>query len=455
MEHYSFVVRETEIEDIINGEIKRTRTVVLGLLDKKRGIVLPHPLTDFIRLKYEYQSKSLNAQLAAARTISRFLNFIYGEIIKQDEEFLNLVYLGIKGLKLIHGSRYITHLSSRGIKKETVENYEGYLKVFFLFLQEQKLVDLEFNLARYLDIEGKWIEQSPFKHSMFQTKYPRRETQVKRRAKLKDFGENRYILTLEFIQKTREIAPEIAFGVCLQFYGGLRRGEVVNLTRGSIKAKFGESMNVEIRDNRRILFQHLKDTSKENPKRLNYLQVHMANQTVLDNELLWEVFDDHLRTLDIMGKRNRLLDYSALFVDQDGKAMSGNVYERKFKKVKKYFMKELGVIEGRDDDFELLNESYWGTHIGRGNFTNFLFDMGLTITQIAIARGDTSIDSAMEYVDEKVTQQAIKEAIEELKNTPVEKIGDIDRGNIDKYWKDGVLNREREFGYGKSYRNRS
>ncbi|MGO4275928.1 site-specific integrase, partial [Paenibacillus sp. TAF58] len=232
----------------------------------------------------------------------------------------------------------------------------------------------------------------PFSHPMFETEYPSRGTQKNSKPKLKDFGENRYLLTIEFIEKARVIAPEIAFGICLQFYGGLRRGEVVNITRGNIIEKFRTSMNIEIRDNRHLLFQHLRDTSKENPKRLNYLQIQMANQTILDNELLWEVYEDHLKTLKINGERNEIKDYSALFVDQDGKAMSGNVYERKFKKVKKYFLQELKGVESREEDFVLLSESYWGTHIGRGNFTNFLFDMGLTITQIAIARGDSSID---------------------------------------------------------------
>ncbi|MGO4271996.1 site-specific integrase, partial [Paenibacillus sp. TAF58] len=159
---YRFTVKETEYKEIINGDIKKKHSVSIGLLDIKRNLVIPHPLTDFIRLKYEFKSKSISTQLAAARTITRFLNFIYTEIINENEDYANLISQGIHGLKLFHGSMYITSLSANGIKKSTVENYEVYLKEFYLFLQELKLVDLELNLAKYQDVEGKWYEESPF-----------------------------------------------------------------------------------------------------------------------------------------------------------------------------------------------------------------------------------------------------------------------------------------------------
>ena len=88
-----------------------------------------------------------------------------------------------------------------------------------------------------------------------------------------------------------------------------------------------------------------------------------------------------------------------MFINSDEKAMSGKVYERRFKRVKKSFMKAL-LTSNRYEDYTLFNESYWSTHIGRGVFTNFLMDMGLSVTQIAIGRGDRSINSAMNYVED-------------------------------------------------------
>lgn len=432
---YKFVVKETEIKEVVDKQIVDMRVVNIGVKDEETDIIYPHPLTDFIRIMYEYMGTSVNSQIAPANVVCRFLNYLLIKIDEKDEGFNELVFNGLRGLKLRHGSRYITYLTMKGLSKGTVSNYENYLKYFYYYLQEQGLLTLEFQIKKYINAEDKLILESPFRAPAFETRLPSKNTAKQRKHKLKDFGDKRYRLVTDFIQKAREVAPEIAFGVCLQFYGGLRRGELVNLTLGSLKAVIGESLIVEIRDNRHILFPHLQDTTKEYPKRLNYLQTHLANQTILDNELLWEVYSQHMKTLELKLKRKEIKNPSALFLDQDGKAMSGNVYERKFKRVKKALMLELKDAEGRSADYALLSETSWGTHIGRGIFTNFLFDMGLTVTQIAIARGDTNIHSAMEYVDSKATTKALEEAIEEIKNIPAERFGFIERDIIRRKWK--------------------
>ena len=96
-------------------------------------------------------------------------------------------------------------------------------------------------------------------------------------------------------------------------------------------------MEVQIRDNRSKFFSRLKDTKSENPKRLNYLQIDMARQTILDNDLVWEVYRKHHKRLDYMIKSGKCKNPSALFLDRDGEVMSGKVYDRRFKKVKKAF----------------------------------------------------------------------------------------------------------------------
>ncbi len=96
-------------------------------------------------------------------------------------------------------------------------------------------------------------------HSVFRdpslgTRFPSRDTSKRKVAKLKDFGEDRNQLTIHFIRTAMDIAEDIALGLCFQFYGGLRRGEVVNVSRGDLIVSEGESMEVQIRDNRRKFF---------------------------------------------------------------------------------------------------------------------------------------------------------------------------------------------------------
>src|SRR5699024_5371152 len=124
----------------------------------------------------------------------------------------------------------------------------------------------------------------------------------------------------------------------------------------------------------------------------------------MDIPLVWEVYFDHINHLKTLKPNNK----KAMFLNKDGNAMSGKVYDRRFNKIKKRFLDEL-LKQGRYEDYTLLEESHWSTHIGRGIYSNILFDMELTPTQIAIARGDTNINSSMDYVDEKTTINAIKE----------------------------------------------
>lgn len=114
LEKYRFVAKEVLIEDLLgNNKLEEKRVVVIGVEDKVTGIIVPHPITHFIRQKYQFKGKSLSGQMNPAREIVKFLNFIYEQIILGKPEFQMLREKGLKGLQLIHGSRYITHLSEK------------------------------------------------------------------------------------------------------------------------------------------------------------------------------------------------------------------------------------------------------------------------------------------------------------------------------------------------------
>ncbi|MFP7486468.1 site-specific integrase [Priestia filamentosa] len=426
---YRFVSREIDVDELFGDKVLKKKAIFIGILNKKTGIVFPHPVTNFIKSKYEYDGKSLNSQAAPAQLVCRFMNFIYENIEKENAEFESLRELGIRGLKGIHASRFITSLTVKGSQKNTVKQYRKYIDKFYEYLKDMGYIDVVLNWGK----DGN-ENISVLNDPQLPTMNPSRDTINKRDAKLKDFGENRRQLVEHFISIARKVAPDIAFGLCLQFYGGLRRGETVNITREDIKSNYRESLEVEIRDNRKVLFSRLKDTKFENPKRLNYLNLEMSKQTILDDDLVWEVYDDHIKTLKILDKKGVCKNKKAFFVDKDGNPMSAKVYERRFKKVKKAFLHSLiGTKE-----YDLFDNTIWSTHIGRGVFTNLLISMGFTVTQIAIARGDRNINSAMSYVDETLSSEQIKQAVNEFKHHPIERLGELNIDDIKRLWKGRV-----------------
>jgi len=397
-ESYKFVVKE--IKEFDSGNT----TVSIMIQNLNTGLIIPHPITEFITVKYAFHGKSLNSQLLPARIVCRFLNFILKAIDEKDTLFMQLSITGLSKLNLYHGSKYISHLTKSGLSRNTVKLYEGVLNNFYVFLNENKYISETIEIE-YDYYKNKKTVKSLFTKSYLQTQYP---PSIKKRTKLKlkDFGKNRYELMTLFIQVARKVSPDIALGICFQFYGGLRRGEVVNIITSNLHVTPRESLIVNIMDNRKILFPHLEDTSSEFPKRTNYLTPNLCTQMIIDTPLVWEVYFNHMNYLKNISSNNN----SAVFINKDGNPMSGKVYDRRFKKVKKHFLAEL-LKQGRYEDYVLLSESYWSTHIGRGIYSNILFDMNLTPTQIAIARGDTNINSSMEYVDEKITINAIKDSL--------------------------------------------
>lgn len=421
-EHYTFVAKE------INNPETNQKVIAICIQDKQTRLATPHPITEFITVKYSYYGKSLNSQLVPARLICGFINFIYASIDRHSENFIGLKSSGLNGLNLYHGSDYLTHLTNNGLSRNTVLLHESVLTHFYIFLSECNYIEETIHVGYNVFNKQKTTVQSLFRKSYLQTKLPS-VVKANDRVKLKDFGKNRDELIPLFIQMARSVAPDIALGICLQFFGGLRRGELVNLTRSDLDVIPYESMAVHIKDNRHLLFPHLNDTSNEFPKRINYLNPGLCKQIILNHSLLWEVYMDHKKTFLDKPHINR----DAVFLNKDGIAMSGKVYDRRFYKVKKRFLKEL-LIQRRYEDYILLSESYWGTHIGRGVFSNILFDMGLTPTQIAIARGDTNINSSMEYVDEKTTIQAIKDHLPLLKNVNIQDIKSVNNQEIRRLW---------------------
>ncbi|MCL7747049.1 site-specific integrase [Halalkalibacter alkaliphilus] len=431
--NYKFVSREVTVNEIIQNKMRNIKVVMIGVLEEHSGIVYPHPITHFIKTMYEYSGKSLNSTDVPAKVVCRLLNYCLNKVEENHEDYIELKQIGLRGLKRKHASGYITHLSLKGLQKSTVEQYEYYLTAFFVYLKKMNLINEEFEIDERKNAIGNTTYKSIFRAPHLGTRFPSQETKKTKVAKLKDFGDDRVTLTSHFISIAMKVAPEIALGLCFQFYGGLRRGEVVNIDRGGLIVRRGESMEVQIKDNRRKFFSRLKDTKSENPKRLNYLGVNLSRQTVLDNDLVWSIYDKHMRSLDSMLLKGKCKNINALFIDKDGYPMSGKVYDRRFKKVKKAF---LISIMGHED-YDLLADTVWSTHIGRGVFTNTLIDMGFTPTQLAIARGDRNINSALAYIDANLTTEQIKEAVNEFKKHPIERLGLVDFKYV-KRWKERV-----------------
>lgn len=423
LEKYKWFVTETKIEHLLgNNQLEDKTVVTIGVENINTGLQVPHPITHFIRQTYQYKGKALSSQMNPAREIVKFLNFIFEQITLGKPEFQTISEKGLRGLKLIHAARYITFCAEKKLSYKYVRySIERYLISFYDYLTKLELLDEVIEFQTYVNRKGDEVIMTPFDHPSLDTQYPSTDEKVKN--KLKDFGddpEKRDKLVYEFIEEARRIAPDIAFGIALQIFGGLRRGEVVNLTCATIPTDFLCGSNyIAILDNQNRLFKHLKNTTKEQVKRPRL-------QPVLPSVYLKELYDAHIK----MNAKVKKINPYAFLVDEKGQTISGGTYEKKFANVKFAYVDRLLTIPGRYSDFKILNDAIWGTHIGRGIFTNYLYHLGLDDRQMAIARGDRSTQSAKAYIDYRNAISNFQDAMEVFSNTETIDVGIV----LDNNW---------------------
>ncbi|WP_411953911.1 hypothetical protein ACKXGF_11800 [Alkalibacillus sp. S2W] len=436
-----YKVKEFEKFIYIDGQKFSDKAYAIGFKKEQSDIIFPSPLTNYIKTfksrhpRANRKSKSLNTQRSKAYALVNFLNYCLERVMTGDELFFPIKEKGIYGLDLVHGASYITFQTSKVNKKEinidTFNRKESELIDIYLWLQAQKIINIP-ELDEYLYSE---TTVSPFNDLELDVVYPSREL-VHIPNKIVDFGENRISHAFKFIQIAEIVCPEIALGVCFQFFGGLRRGEVVNLTRNDfIFPNFYEDIQknksyiLHIQDNQKLLF----------PKKSNYTHEQVKTvrkQSVMPFQIVNNVFARHKKQLKLMEENKKIKNRSAIFVDYNsGKPINGLQYYRRFMKIKDIFMKQLSFEQHKD--FNFLNEHQWSTHIGRGIFTNILLEKGADIVAVFTARGDKNPSTIIKYVEEKKALKFTQEVLNEMESALKEshKVNaTIDMNNFD--WKE-------------------
>ena len=130
-----FVVREYPLPHYYTGKVFEEKVIGIGVLDLETNIILPSPLTNYIRSNFTGKSGSLNSQRNGASELTKFLNYIIEQINHNNPDFIELKNTGLFGLNLLHGSEYITYNSIRSKNGEISSGYvyrlEYYLKKFY------------------------------------------------------------------------------------------------------------------------------------------------------------------------------------------------------------------------------------------------------------------------------------------------------------------------------------
>jgi integrase len=384
---YRFVVRKATVK---RGKALHEFATIC-LQDAISGQIVPHPVTDFIKTVYA-NGENFNTQKAPAESIKKFLNWLLIE--NQDVYCLD----SFEDLGFHHGVDYLNYLKDdKKLQRDSVKTANRYLTSFYDFLHKRKILPDHMRIDIADTATGKKILVSPF--SELGAKLPAKKL---KEAKVTAFPDNRLITV--FIEVAQRIAPEIAFGIYLQMFGGLRRGEVVNLRRQDLRPQgdfASQGLTVTIEDHAE-LFNRLADTSKNQTKNERVQPIQLVDY--LPN-LYKDAFERSSKSLSTN-------PHGALFIDNRGKPMSGAVYEKRFVKVKKKFLEHLRQIGS--PHLSYLMSANWGTHIGRGVYTNLIASLVSSPNELAVLRGDKSLASALAYMSMEKVKKEVQEGLEHM-----------------------------------------
>lgn len=369
------------------------RAVIL-LVDRKTNKDIIHPFTDFIYEKY--RGKKIKTQIDYANKVSTFLNFI----LKSKSS--NKKFKSFSQLKYDDASEFLDYLSI-SCQRETVERYKRILSKFYYFLANRRLLfnckAKDFEIIKTVTPKGKVIEviNAPF------PEFDMPEATDRKR--------NQHDLSLELQALLLEIAFEevnpIALGLALQMFGGLRVGEVVNLTYSAISTigpfgRFGLSLNLEDRD--------LRPELKNNQGK-GHVKRPRNQQSISPFGIIEILFRAHQ-------KRYKALDGSdAVFVNNDGKSMTYGSYLYYFSVLKKKFLDTLSNSTNPMLKAQalVLKSKRWSTHIGRGIFSNNLVEIVDNSTEFQVQRGDKNKESGSVYLaDSKRLGEKFEQNTEEV-----------------------------------------
>ena len=334
-----------------------TQNVVIGKKHLDTGLFLVSPYSD---LPSSIKNKKITTQLAYANVVVPFLNFLYDK----DSAF------EIDNISIQDGIEFLT---SCDVNSKTKQGYAATLEKFYMFLRE-----------RGIEFSG-YIQGVSLFNGKYEKSKPRGSKDVLHNLKPE-------YLPL-FLNTAIEVVPEIALGIYIGSFGGLRNSEIVSIEYDNISFRYDKDgiMNMTInlvdKDLRPDIEYAFTSKVKKNRKQ-EVIPVYGG--------LLKELFDKHK-------EKYKKDNTNAVFIDEKGLPMTGRNYANKFLKFKKKFISKLeqsDSIDARAYAVTLRNYK-WSTHICRGIFSNNIADSSKNIGDIAIWRGDSNYASALTYLNNK------------------------------------------------------
>lgn len=408
---YYYKSAEAHIPFLNNGKVAGIKQEIVV---KREGSNYLDPIiTNFIRVRYP--TASLNTQMKVASNICVFHNYCLYQVENSNTEFISLREDGAFGLKIKHGIIFLTEQYNRfkngEINANRVNEFQDYLLIFFQYLKENHISSESFVIY-----ENDKLVNNPFKSlTENSAPIPKREIRQKAVRDLADEYEKRVSHINLLINLAKVHYQDIAFALCIMFYGGLRIGEVLNLTKYSLKKPeyannndFGEEGFVfTIEDNQDLLFPKSKSQRYNQVKKDGK---HSQKLELVQNQIISDTYRFHKQHLKSLEKRKKIKNHHALFVSSvRGSSLAVPTARKQFENLMKIyidFLVDTNDKEALDNLIDVNTGEFDVTpHLCRAVFTNLAIDLGYTKEQVQVRRRDNNEKSQETYWDRRVVKK--------------------------------------------------
>ncbi|WHH58844.1 hypothetical protein [Petroclostridium sp. X23] len=357
-----------------NEDIEGDYRVLIIVKNKIDGRIKPHPFTQI--LDECWPGSALATLKAKANFITPFLNYCLFE----RAEIWNIHSLS--ELTFDHLKEYLTEYRQKR-ELSTVLRCKNTLDKVYHYLAKK-------GYLKYISVDD--FDYISSKNNKLLTPISR----MTLRLGSAESSDNPYVLhdlpnelVLPFLTIALKKCPRIALGVFMQIYGGLRVADILNTTREAIvpigDGEIGFVVNIKSRD---MWPKRKMNTTNGRVKVPRYQKIEGGLGIVR------RVYNNHIRKYQCKDATN------ALFVNTKGEAMTIECYRYYFQKLRREFILYLKAspnpsVREKGYDLEGLK---WNTHLGRGIFSNLIAEAASCATELAVARGDRTLEAALGYV---------------------------------------------------------
>jgi hypothetical protein len=437
--------RQRKIITSSNNKVTGEKTVIAVKLEREidNTYIIDPIITSFLKEEF-WDDVELNTQKRYASVICTFLNYCRFCTYKKVPDFINLNE-GIFNLKFYHGSMFLKEQVDRHLSGEltsnTVNQMEYPILRFYHFLLKTKVIkeSVEGLYEDNVDKGTLTLVYNPFRDSLTNNKvsFPKKTTEYQ---PVRDFTDISAEKRLECINLMIDIAKmkyrDIALALCFMFYGGLRLGEVVNLSRKGLEkpkyydtGDYGKNGFVLLIEDNPELFEGFKTKANNQVKRrTKYVAVEPIGWDI--TSIVFEMHKNRIAELEAKKKINS--EKALFYCYRTGNPLMYHTAYYQFKQLAEKFIETL-VDKGDKETLENLTESKTGDfkitpHLCRAVFTNLGIDLGYTKEQLRVRRGDSTFGGIEFYWNQKMVKQKRQETLNQVQTSALNTVSPNEEG---------------------------